>query len=80
MLAPTPLYLCNALLDKSKSGSRSASLLEEALARSAETSLKVYTKDPDDAAEGSNVQVHVDRIRFQRNADCYLSYLDDLSV
>ena len=45
--------LRNALLDKSKSGSRSASLLEEALARSAETSLKVYTKDPYDAAEGS---------------------------
>lgn len=31
----------------------SVSLLEEALARSAETSLKVYTKEPYDAAEGS---------------------------
>ena len=45
--------LRNALLDRSKSDSQSALLLEEALARSAETSLMVYIKDPYDAVEGS---------------------------
>ncbi|KDR77424.1 hypothetical protein GALMADRAFT_209792 [Galerina marginata CBS 339.88] len=57
--------LRNALLDRSKSKSQSPPplassssspsqrLLDEALARSAETSLRVYAKEPYDAAEGS---------------------------
>lgn len=58
--------LRNALLDKSSSRSgspslsnkksaspRPTSLLDEALRRSAETSLRVYVKEPYDAAEGS---------------------------
>lgn len=47
--------LRNALLDKSANSQNPTALLDEALARSAETSLKVYTKEPYDAAEGSGM-------------------------
>ena len=59
-------HLRNALLDRSQSASQSQSdlqtsansplergLLGQALARSAETSLRVYSKEPYDALEGS---------------------------
>ncbi len=45
--------LRNALLDKSTGSQNPTALLDEALARSAETSLRVYTKEPYDTAEGS---------------------------
>lgn len=45
---PTPTYS-----GSSSSWGSSVSLLEESLSRSAETALKVYTKEPYDAAEGS---------------------------